>query len=335
MGKILSMDISYLDHFGSKEIKNKSLISILSDIKNGKYRELITPLSILYKEEKYDLYKKKKSTLPVVIFGGIFENGRKLENLKTYNSLLVLDIDKLNQEELKKTKEILLNDEYVFSFWDSPSKAGIKGLIYLRYDFQDNDYSLFHKSAFSQIKEHFKKKDIELDDSGKDIPRLCFVSNDKDLVLKKELHPFLVKKEKINVKKRVNSNKIAEKKVPKDLLYNPLGKNKRKNRYIINLIIKFLTKKSLSITSSYDEWYRVAFAISHSFTYEVGEKYFLKICKLYKGKFEAEECKKLLKNCYLSSNEKILLDKESSFKTIVYFAEKKGFQYPKKRAEQK
>ena len=44
-----------------------------------------------------------------------------------------------------------------------------------------------------------------------------------------------------------------------------------------------MTKRNLSITNSYEEWYRIALAIANTFTYEIGEKYFLKISKIDDG----------------------------------------------------
>ena len=86
-------------------------------------------------------------------------------------------------------------------------------------------------------------------------------------------------------------------------------------------IIKYLTKNKLSITNSYDEWYRVAIIIANSFTYDVGEKYFLQLSQLDKSKYNEVECKNILIDCYENSRGEI------NFNSIIHLASEKGFKY--------
>jgi hypothetical protein len=80
-----------------------------------------------------------------------------------------------------------------------------------------------------------------------------------------------------------------------------------------------LTKRGLSITYSYDEWYKVAYAISNTFTYEIGEKYYLSLCKIDIDKYNENKCRRMLENCYENSRNNI------NFNSLVYFANAKGF----------
>lgn len=90
-------------------------------------------------------------------------------------------------------------------------------------------------------------------------------------------------------------------------------------------IIKFLNKKNLSITTSYEEWYRVSLAIANTFTHEIGEKYFLKLSSLDNEKYDESNCKNMLLNSYG------LQTGEIKFNTIVYFANKLGYQTKNQR----
>jgi hypothetical protein len=66
-------------------------------------------------------------------------------------------------------------------------------------------------------------------------------------------------------------------------------------------------------------------AIANTFTYDVGEKYFLKLSSFDSKKYIETECKKFLKSCYESRNGAI------KFRTIVYFANEKGYLTKKQR----
>jgi hypothetical protein len=173
------------------------------------------------------------------------------------------------------------------------------------------------------VKYFFENYSIELDTSGSDFTRLCFVSHDKELILKNEIQSFNVEFKPIH-----NSTKNSTIKAPKtkwisskDTLLNPMGKNNPYHRKTMKNIIKYLSKNSLSITDSYEKWLRVAFAISNSFTYDIGLKYFIDLCILDSDKFDETECKNLLINCYENTRGEI------SFNTIVHLAVTAGFNY--------
>ena len=170
-----------------------------------------------------------------------------------------------------------------------------------------------------------------MDKSGSDITRLCFISSDKELVLKDKFVSFEVEKKPISVsitKKSQSVKTISIKNASlKDILYNQDGKNDQYQRKTIKNITKFLTKNSLSITNSYPEWLRVAFAVSNSFTFDIGLKYFIDLCKLDKDKFNETNCKNFLINCYENSKGEI------GFNSIIHLASEKGYQYKNINAE--
>lgn len=323
--ELLKTELSYQEHFWT-EIKKRDLLSVLNEIKTDKHEQFTNFLRVFYAngdKENYGLYKRK---LPVVTFCGFFEKERTKEFLKNYNYIIVLDIDKLGELELKRVKSVLLNDNYVFAFWESPSKDGIKGLIHLKYSFDINEVGIdnSHKIAFSQLVNYFLENySIELDTSGSDFTRLCFVSHDKDLILKNEIHSFNVEFKPIYNSTKESTIKAKKTKYisSKDSLLNPMGKNSPYHRTTIKNIIKYLTRNSLSITDSYEKWLRVAYAISNSFTYDIGLKYFIDLCILDTYKFSETECKHLLINCYENTRGEI------SFNTIIYLATITGFNY--------
>lgn len=106
----------------------------------------------------------------------------------------MIDIDKLNELEMERVKSVLYEDDLIAAFWESPSGKGFKGLVHLDYPPELMGRSVMdrHKIAFRQLFSFLLANyDIELDKSGSDVCRLCYMSADKYLVIKKEAKPFL------------------------------------------------------------------------------------------------------------------------------------------------
>jgi len=206
-----------------------------------------------------------------------------------------------------------------------------KGLVAIKYNIENKEYDIDfrHKYAFEQLVEYFKSKyNISLDESGSDTTRLCFLSHDPGLVLKKSFELFEIDEiengKSQNTKNRASlRNRNLKPISQKDLLLNPKKKNDPRDRNIIQSIIKYLLKRNLSITNSYEEWYRVAYAIANTFTHDIGEKYYLRLCQLDGSKYDEIGSKNMLGYCYENSRGDI------NFSTIVFFAKEKGYKNKK------
>ncbi len=325
LNEVLNKKISYQTNTWSTLTKEMTICEVLFEIKSDKYKVQVLNLRKLLETNKKEEYSSHKKTLPAVTFCGTFNGERKKSKIQSYNSLIILDIDKLEEQEFKRIKECLINEPLIFSFWESPSKEGLKGLVSLRYNFviTNENIDISHKGAFKKLDLFFKEKyNIELDNSGNDITRLCFFSYDPSIVIKEDLVEFELNELDIShIDTIIRNTKNHEVKFAnnKDALYNPANRNNPGDRNTVAAIIKFLEKKKLSITNSYDEWYKVAMAIANTFTYEIGEKYFLKLSSFDPQKYNEVNCKNFLINCYETRNGAI------KFNTIVYFANEKGY----------
>lgn len=106
-----------------------------------------------------------------------------------------MDIDKL--ESVDTIKESLRLDPYVMATWISPSGNGLKALFYLEYDkpYPKADAWIYHEyCAFPKIENYLRDTYcINIDKTGGDITRLCFVSYDSEIHLKSDFEPFCVK----------------------------------------------------------------------------------------------------------------------------------------------
>lgn len=321
---MLNKKISYLEHYASP-LKEDLLGNALNVIKSDKFRPLISRLRALHLQNSPE-YDQNKRNLPGVTFCGFFHPKRTGEHLKEYNEIMVLDIDKLTEEQLLKTKKDLQSDVHVFAFWESPSGRGVKGLIKLRYKFDLKEIGEHqaHKVAFKALDSYFTEKyDIHLDASGCDITRLCFLSHDPNLFMNNNANFFEVEGVETSHVDQISPAKGSDKQiqVPKNILEDHTGKNEPHYRKTISDIIKYLKAKKLSITQDYDNWYRVGFAIAESFTYSVGVKYYLTLSSFDTGKFDKNKCEQMLRSCYVTSKHKI------GFKTIIRLATEKGFVY--------
>jgi hypothetical protein len=155
---------------------------------------------------------------------------------------------------------------------------------------------------------------IEIDKSGSDITRLCFISSDMNLMLKQGANGFKIDGHDITIEIPSQNKTTRGQKssyfVLKEHL-NPAGRNLKRTQ--IQGFIKYLKKRNLSITDTYEKWYRVAYAISNTFTYDLGEKYFLQLCRLDGPRHDEEKSIAMLQYCYVNSKSYI------SFGTIKFY----------------
>ena len=168
-------------------VEQQPITSILADIKNGKYKNGITYLRKSLAENKTDAYDKGKKSLLAFTPSASFVGGRKLEFIKDYTGILILDIDKLSPEQLKQTSLKANQCEYTFASFISPSGNGLKILVKVNSDKAN------HKEAFLKVQAFYEALlSLQIDKSGKDITRLCFYSFDSELYLNEAATVFQI-----------------------------------------------------------------------------------------------------------------------------------------------
>jgi hypothetical protein len=166
-------------------IEHKTIPAILEDIRTGKYKHAIVYLRKSLSENKLEAYEKAKKSLPAFTPSGKFTGGRKMEFLTEYSKFLILDIDKLANDQLQKAKSTAIQSEYTFACFISPSGNGLKILV--KIDTPKNE----HKETFLKVQAHFEDMlKLEIDKSGKDLTRLCFYSWDENLYLNENSSVF-------------------------------------------------------------------------------------------------------------------------------------------------
>lgn len=327
----LKIRVSYFPNKTSQATQQITMIDVLNTIQSNRFESLITELRKYKAEGKQDRADAIKSNLPAVTFCATFDGRRISNQYEHYNNLLVLDIDKLSKEDMVRVRECLMQDPYVASFWKSPSGNGWKGLVQLSFpkEAQILDASERHRNAFLCVEQYFKSNySIELDSSGKDITRLCFFSWDPALVIKETSSAIPVeiqlKHEKRETKAACPPIKTQRSNCVKDYAWNQLEgnstmKNDPMDRRILENIYRYLVRHEASITGSYEDWVKVAFAIASTFHPVYGRTMFMKFCRLDGGKHDEEHSERLIYDAYMT------MDNRSDFSTIIYLAGKKGY----------
>lgn len=127
----------------------------------------------------------KANSFDYVTFSGTF-NKRSDKELEKHSSLITIDFDHL--PNIKKVREQLLQDEYFDTemLFTSPSGDGLKWII--RIDLSVTTHQEYFKAVSNYIKQ---KYNIEVDQSGKDISRACFLCHDPNAFLHKRHREIL------------------------------------------------------------------------------------------------------------------------------------------------
>ena len=116
---------------------------------------------------------------------GIFNNGRKAEVISNYSGFIVLDIDKLSDDQLYNAKNAVQDCQHTYSVFISPSGNGLKVIVPV------NSMVEQHKQAYQQVSDYYESlTNLQIDQSGKDVSRLCFMSYDPECYINTNAVPF-------------------------------------------------------------------------------------------------------------------------------------------------
>ena len=325
-----------VSYFPSKESKSSAELTIgevLTSIKCGKYEHVISTIRSHTVNGKVDEAKELKGTLPAVTFSGLYPEFRRDGYCTHYNNRIVIDIDKLSVEQMTLAREQLIADSHVIALWTSPSGNGYKGLVSLNYEESFDEVSIHdkHRQAFQSLYKYMLVSyGVELDRSGSDPTRLCFMSYDPNLVIKESAYEFLVKSEEmpsISQTQPVRAN--VKIKLPRQTAYKGCDWNKligqkwkykdyEQNKQTLYSIYRKMKRKNISITSTFEEWVKVAYAIANSMHPAVGKEMFMKMCELDGANHDPYKSEHLLYDAYCNNKGNV------HFSTIIYIAKQKG-----------
>ncbi len=270
-----------------KPDKDINLIKAYSLIKGSTYKAMTAKLRSLVDTEAINEFKKIH--LDFCTFSGKF-SGRKVANLIEHSGYLTLDFDHVNNVSELKSKLIedpYLDPELIFT---SPSGDGLKCI--LKIDLGTNT----HQEYFDAISNYILATyDLEVDKSGKDVSRACFLCHDPEVYIKpdylgiennKDTKPFDPSFWK-NICKPSVQNKIE----------GPIQPNGTTAQ--VEEVIEQIEEIGVDLTSAYSDWVKIGFAFADHFG-EQGREYFHRVSQMYPN-YSREECDRQYTNC-LKSN---------------------------------
>ena len=196
------------------------VLAILNGIKSERWGNTIEEIRTCVDKTARD---GLKMNIPAACFSGTFkvtrvysskkgkyEDKTRLDtNIVDYTQLVVIDIDIYSEKLVNRLRNMLVDDPYVFAYFKSPS-GGLKIL------YKVDSEAIHHKEfAFEQIKSWVEDNySVEVDKSGKNMSRLCFISSDPELFVNQECESFEVdttkKEEDSFVRAYDNSDAQAE-----------------------------------------------------------------------------------------------------------------------------
>ncbi len=176
----LKLEIPVFSYF-SKPITNtrpsgtKSLLEVYELVKGSKFQSITQKLRAI--SDKTEARKFKAFQFDYVTFSGVFTS-RGDKNLQTHSGLMVIDFDHLQKPD--ELKERLLNDQYFETelLFTSPSGDGLKWVVSI--DQSQGDHQFWFLAIANYLRQTYQ---VELDESGKDVSRACFLPHDAAVVI--------------------------------------------------------------------------------------------------------------------------------------------------------
>lgn len=145
----------------------------LDRIKNGTSRIQVEEIRSQLDKERA---KNLKMNLPVIKFSGKFTD-RTDASLSEHSGFIVLDFD--NLPDLREKQEEIIQNDWVYACWVSPSGNGLKSLVSIADKTK-------HREHFNSLMETISG----IDRSGVNEARACFESYDPDIYINENFKPF-------------------------------------------------------------------------------------------------------------------------------------------------
>lgn len=193
---------------------------ILKAIKDGTFKDKVEAIR---NENDKGNQSRLKSSLTSILFSSSKQEGvesgrnnkvswRTDKGLVEHSGLMCLDLDKFSNEfEMISIKNDLMNDDYVFSVFVSPSGEGLKVLVKVPTQIEN------HRKYFYGLKEYFNSPNF--DDSCVNEARVCYVSYDEGIYINEDSLVFdkmleqktqIVEVKEVKVQVKVDNNRVID-----------------------------------------------------------------------------------------------------------------------------
>jgi VirE N-terminal domain/AAA domain/Primase C terminal 1 (PriCT-1) len=176
----LEKEVSYFTNIHSKQNSIYTIQQVIDVIRNENFKNEIDRIRNEQDKKKRDGLKKM---LPAITVSAIFNGQRLKDNFVSHSGLMQIDLD--NLEDLNFTREQVINDEFSFAVFNSPSNMGLKILVKIPANIQ------LHEKHFLHLEKYYLLNyGISIDKSCKDITRLMFLTADKSIYVNENSKEF-------------------------------------------------------------------------------------------------------------------------------------------------
>jgi hypothetical protein len=281
-----------------KPSDNIDINQLIEIIKYGYIKDIITSLREPISREECN--QIKKDSIPCVTLSGTFIH-RDRTSLINHSGLMQVDIDKVKDYQATFSK--LCDDDYVYVCFRSPGGKGIKAIVKI------NPSAETHKSQFQALEKYFNTTHgIVIDSLCKDLARTMLLSYDPVIYCNPQAYVF--------------EEMYVEKPYQRETTKRPLFVNGAKISFtddsidIMERLIADLEENHIDITSTYENWIKVGFALCTTFG-EQGRGYCQRIGRMY-PLYTPEETDRTYTQLLAKNNGRTKLG------TILYLAKKAG-----------
>ncbi|MBT7995972.1 MAG: DUF3987 domain-containing protein, partial [Bacteroidetes bacterium] len=314
-------EVSFYDApiFNTTPKASLNLNQIYDLIKGDSYKRITE--AVRGSSSKEIIKEIKSHRLDYVTFGGVFEK-RANTSLQKASGYMAIDLDDLS--EVEKVKQILLNDQMLDTvmLFTSPSGKGLKWIIH-----HDPRYEMEYGEYFDAVRNYLSDKyAIEVDKSGRDIARACFLCSDPDAIYHhlrsarcfNILNPNDWLKHSITINDQKKHSETFKEASGSDLKRKEaLGSDfeafESEHKVIesdelisqVEFVITQIEEKKVDLTENYDDWVKIGFGLARSLR-ERGRDYFHKISQYYPN-YNASECNLKYDDCLKSKDQGVTI----------------------------
>ena len=306
------MKFSYFN----KPISNTvpSRVATLADvhqlITGDTYRLATIRYRVAGEDKKKDLKSKE---FDYATFSGIFtKRGEKY--LVQHSGLLALDFDNLEDVETVKIK--LISDDNITTglLFRSPSGNGLKWVIPIDID------RASHKEWFQAVVSYVRLTySVEIDASGKDVSRACFLCHDPEAYLNPAFNtdPDMPVQQTLNLNQWLAAENIIDAGDNSQLRISLTSETEPDEiRKDVVKVVEAIERQQIDLTKTYSDWRNIGFALADGLR-EAGREHFHRISRFYPD-YSPDECDKQYDHCLNAKSSGITI------RTLFYNAFKAG-----------
>lgn len=268
-----------------RETKNGSEIPVdifFESIRNGKWQDIVLPIRAMEPAARDEAKKR----VPYVTLSGTFSE-RTDNGLREHSGLIGIDIDDVDDPE--ELKSLLCPDPYILAAFRSISGRGLCLVFKINPD--------KHRESFQAISQYlFEKYQVIIDPTSINPSRARFVSFDPHIYINPSADKF------------TRLPKVKQHKPP-DVVFVQSD---------FDIIIQQIHSRQLDLTSTYQDWLRIGFALSDKFG-ESGRGYFHQVSQ-FNPSYSPSLCDRQYTNCLKAKKSGITIA------TFYYLAKAAGIE---------